>query len=192
MQSPSVPVSSQELEMVKNVLARLEAQGTPIHPGMWNSQTVPGAMTDGSKRRCEPSDFPSSDDDLFTGDFSERGSASFELIPAGSMEQPVKKQTPVTPQTQIKKPELPDGVSSVTQWGCTVCELPKVKDDAPTYAEIGSMDKYKDYRSWIFSQGKSKGPRAIDLRNYLIAAGIFDERGDVLIPGSTEVRRFRQ
>eukprot|EP00435_Cladocopium_sp_Y103_P026519 s49_g6.t1 len=193
MQSSSTPVSPEELAIVKNVLARLEAQGTPLHPAMWSSTAVPGSMTDGSKRRLEADDFPSSEDDVFSGGMSNAGMSGFELIRDDVNGAANRSQQPVVPQAKAKsKPDLPEGVSSVDQWGRTICTLPKVKDEAPTYAEIGSLGKYKEYRSWLFTQGKSKGPRVADLRNYMIAAGVFNEDEDVMIPGSSEVRRFRK
>ena len=60
-----------------------------------------------------------------------------------------------------------------------------MKEEAPTYHEIGVLSNYKEYRTWVFQQRAT-------LRNYLIASGPIDAENDVLSPGSNEVRRFRQ
>lgn len=69
--------SSLAARMIRNVLAHLEAQGTPLHPAMWSNSDVPGAISDGSKRRIEHDDFPPSGHDTFTGVTSDRGSSGF-------------------------------------------------------------------------------------------------------------------
>jgi hypothetical protein len=143
---------------------------------MWISTHL-GAMTDGSKRLRDQDDFPSSKHESLFGKRSGRASEGFELIrdvPESSAQQPVipKNQPPT-------KLQLPEGVGSVEKWGATICALPKVKEEAPTYHEIGALSKFKEYRNGVVHQGASKGPRCIDLRNYLIVSGAVDAENGV-------------
>ena len=191
MQSSSSPVTPQELELVKSILSRLEAQGTSIHPSMWSVSAATGAMADSSKRRLDVSDAFSSEDEDFTGKGSGRGSDEFQLIRDTDAVESTSNQQPIVPKDKSKL-NLPKGVPSLEKWGQTICSLPKVKEEAPTYLEIATLDKYGDYRQWIYNQGATKGARAADLRNYLMAGDFFSQESDVMIPGSNEVRRFRQ
>lgn len=83
-------------------------------------------------------------------------------------------------------------MESVEKWGATICALPKVKEEAPTYHEIGTLSKFKEYRNWVVQKGASKGPRCNGLRNYLIVSGAVDAETGVLIPGTNQMRRYRQ
>jgi hypothetical protein len=58
--------------------------------------------------------------------------------------------------------------------------------------EIGTLSKFKEYRNWVVQKGASKGPRGNDLRNYLIVSGAVDAETGVLIPGTNQMRRYRQ
>ena len=58
--------------------------------------------------------------------------------------------------------------------------------------EIGTLSKFKEYRNWVVQKGASKGPRCKGLRNYLIVSGAVDAETGVLIPGTNQMRRYRQ
>ena len=67
-----------------------------------------------------------------------------------------------------------------------------MKDEAPTYFETGTQAKYQEYRSWVVQNGESKGARCVDLRNYLICSGAVSSDGQIMIPGTSEARRFQE
>ncbi|CAL1139865.1 unnamed protein product [Cladocopium goreaui] len=113
-----------EMQLVRDILARMEAQGTPMPPALWSSGHL-GAMSDGSKRLRDQDDFPSSEDELLGEKCAGRTSEDFELI----------RDAPKS------------SVESVEKWGATICALPEVKEEAPTYHEIGTLSKFKEYRN---------------------------------------------
>ena len=167
--------------MVRGILARMEAQGQSL----FSASPVPvasgGSMSDSSKRvhaAVEPSESWSEEEDT---PFDLIGEPPLVLKPGSSM-----TQKPVPPQIT-----LPPKVDSLEKWGKTVCTLPKVRSDDVTYYQIGTLEKYRDYRDWIFKQGETRGAKCVDLRNYLIAAGLVSEPEGGVIPGTTEARRFR-
>lgn len=87
----NVPVTAQEMQLVRDILARMEAQGTPMPPALWSSGHL-GAMSDGSKRLRDQDDFPSSEDELLGEKCTGRTSEDFELIrdaPKSSAQKPV-------------------------------------------------------------------------------------------------------
>lgn len=186
MAARDVPVSQQEKDMVKKILARLEAQGDGLtprgHPAIPMSA---GSMTDASKRLRGSS--PSSDGFDGISGFSVVQEPD-TIAAAASAE---LNQTPVTPQAS-RAVEFPPGVESLTQWGKTICVLPKVKKDAPTYSEIATWDSYEDYRHWVLKNGTTKGPVCLDLYNYLRACGCVAVTKGELFPGSNAVRKYRE
>lgn len=114
----------------------------------------PGVMSDGSKRRM--TDHPGGADN------SEVASAS--------------KQEPVTPPgTSARLFEAyPPGITSMSQWARTVCELPKVKNRNLTYqsmveeaASEGGAEMLS-YLTWITSS-RMKSAKVEDLRGFLEA-----------------------
>eukprot|EP00435_Cladocopium_sp_Y103_P050088 s413_g15.t1 len=192
MQTNTSPVTAQEIEVVKGILARMQEQGQSLFPEMWNSRTM-GAMTDSSKRLRDFPEMSPSDDESLLAPSVAAGSAGFELIHDNANEVSSSQQKPLPPKSLSgKKPPLPEGVGSIEKWGMTICSLPKVKEASPTYYEIGTMTKYAEYRNWVFQHGESKGPRCVDLRNYLICSDAVSSNDNVMIPGTSEVRRFRE
>ena len=181
MSTYSLPVSQDEIEVVKKILARMEAHGQSLSSFVQPPAISGGSMTDGSKRvhaAVEPSE-----------NLSEEEDSAFDLISevGGCAKKGDKSaQKPMAPQIS-----LPPMVNSLEKWGKTVCTLPKVKADDVTYYQIGTLPKYRDYCDWVFKQGESKGAKCVDLRNYLIAAGLVSEPEGVVFPGTTELRRFR-
>ena len=192
MQSSSSPVTAQEIEVVKGILARLHAQGHTLSPEMWSSGTV-GAMTDSSKRLRDFPESSLSDDESLLAPSVAAGNGGFELIQEEIPSNTSDRQKPMPPKIKsTEKPSLPEGVCSVEKWGMTICSLPKVKDEAPTYFEIGTKAKYLEYRNWVVMNGESKGARCVDLRNYLLCSGAMQADGQIMIPGTSEIRRFRE
>ena len=181
MSTYSLPVSQDEIEVVKKILARMDAHGQSLSSFVQPPAISGGSMTDGSKRvhaAVEPSE-----------NLSEEEDSAFDLISevGGCAKKGDKSaQKPMAPQIS-----LPPMVNSLEKWGKTVCTLPKVKADDVTYYQIGTLPKYRDYCDWVFKQGESKGAQCVDLRNYLIAAGLVSEPEGVVFPGTTELRRFR-
>ena len=103
-------------------------------------------------------------------------------------------QAPVAPAAVAGNVQLPAGVNSVTQWGNTLCVLPKVAALKLSYSELVLRAvEDKEVRSYLDNfvrkyQGTSA--RVKDLRLYLEASqGV----GPVLYyEGSSEVRRFKE
>lgn len=177
-------MSRQELELVKSILARMEAQGQSLSPSTSLLPTTSaGAMTDGSKRLRGNS--PSDDDDECDG------ASSFTMLTSAHLlSSPDRNQAPHVPKFKTKI-ELPPGVESLEQWGKTICTLPKVKKEAPTFNEIATKEYYEEYRIWVLQNGTTKGPVCLDLYNYLRACGCPGVQEGDLIPGSNTVRKYR-
>ena len=103
-------------------------------------------------------------------------------------------QAPVAPAAAAGNVQLPTGVNSVTQWGNTLCVLPKVAALKLSYSELVLRAvEDKEVRSYLDNfvrkyQGTSA--RVKDLRLYLEAS---QGAGPVLYyEGSSEVRRFKE
>ena len=191
MSKLSSPVTKEELELARNILSRVEAQGIPpssLHLPESEAVKTPGAMTDGSKRLRGYAHEP-----------EERGfkteACGFELIPgqASTDVKETKDPKPVSKSLAVisKGVSLPEGIPSVAMWGKCICKLPKVKKEAPTYEEIATWEKYASYRKWVYEHGTCMGARCADLRNYLIAVGYYPADSEVVIPGTSETRVFR-
>lgn len=176
-------VTQEEKDMVRRILARLEAQGEGLSPRqVLTPNMTAGSMSDASKRLRGSS--PSSDD----GD----NVSGFSVVHATPSKHPTgSKQEPVPPRAS-KKIDLPAGVESLEQWGKTVRTMPKVKKEAPTYHEIATWESYEEYRDWVLSHGTSKGPVCLDLHNYLRACGCAATITGEKYPDSNVVRKYRE
>jgi len=144
-----------------------------------------GAMTDASKR-AKPSD-----------DFS-----AFEMVevqeamapPEGyiskktAAERSVKTSSATTSSAGV---ELPEGVGSLTNWGNTMCTLPKVKDRKASYSELAADTDQStiDYLTWV-KNNASKSGKMQDFANYLAAINWRETIGSK-IPGTNEVRTYK-
>ena len=87
--------------------------------------------------------------------------------------------------------KLPAGVLSVESWGRTLCTLPKFKTSKLSYAEMAqsTTTEVVQYLKWILeNRDAGKGPKVVDLADYLIAVGWRESKAAVLIPGSAEHR----
>lgn len=158
------------------------------------SEVTHGTMSDGAKRRLVPSSVvPSEELD------------QFEVIALHQemCHQSAKQdQEPVPPsKTALKTgyrsspPTLPEGVTSVAEWGKTICELTKVAKRGITYAamleESKKSKEMRDYLQWINTAGV-KSAKVDDLRGYMTAVGfnVPCSTYTVTYPGSSEPRRF--
>ena len=120
MQSSTLPVTAQEIEVVKGILARMHPQGHTLSPEMWSSSTV-GAMADSSKHLRDFPELPPSDNESLLGP-----SVGFELVREVTPTASSDRQKPMRPKSKSgEKPSLPEGVCSVEKWGMTVCSLPE-------------------------------------------------------------------
>ena len=88
-------------------------------------------------------------------------------------------------------PELPPGVTSLEQWGSTVCTLPKIKDRNLCYTEIlaSKENMILDYVTWIYNN-RSKSAKAEDFAKYMDAVK-WDKPSQPAIPGTKESRVFK-
>ena len=147
---------------------------------------APGIMTDASKR-LRDTEAPDSDHDW-----------GFETIPGSgrgysSTTSPMPS-THVSGQAEPKGVDLPTGVDSLSKWGSTVCQLPKLASLNLSYSEIIDRARHdKEVKSYVETfvlryQGTSA--RVHDLKRYLKAVSY---GGDAICyDGSNELRIFKQ
>ena len=123
-------------------------------------------------------------------------SSGFELIPespkqASPCGKPVEKQLPVLPKT---KESLPEGVESITEWGETWCDLPKVAAMKISYAglvEKAHIDQsMSDYLDRMLTFPKGKSAKVDDLKAYLEAIQYVKPKTTKVFPGS-DIRRLK-
>ena len=93
------------------------------------------------------------------------------------------------------KISLPDRVSSLEEWGRTVCELPKVKNLSRSYHELRLDSENGDvqlskYLSWIRAY-KGSSSRSLDFKKYLLACDACAAVPKTYFPGTMEVRRLK-
>jgi hypothetical protein len=168
-------------EAVKEWLSHLAAQGSITVNDPQLPITRGGTMSDASKRAKPDSE-----------------EARPKAVPTLSLSSgSYAATTPTTPwASSATEVVLPEGVSSLTEWGRTVCELPKYKAKHWSYSELAqNPDKeVQDYLAWICDH-KHKAGRVADLANYLKASSWnVDRRGTytVRIPGTSDRRRLKE
>lgn len=198
----SPAVTAEEISMVREILARMNSQGLsslipsssamsglmPDQPSQFRA-----AMTDASKRQRdeEPLMFSQDGQVISDSEFPEDADFSVVSTPAKGYQAP---QLPIAPKKSAEESniELPAGIKSVEEWGRTVCELQKVKNENKTYGEIAVDPSHRSYLQWIVQHGKGKSAKYDDFRNYLIYGQFVtvNESG-LTFPGSNEVRKIR-
>lgn len=166
-----------QTNMWETALLAAEKSSVQEHAMSRPSQSS-GSMHDGSKRRA-----PSVPVDL-----DEDG--EFEYIPGDAS----VTQAPIHPGGYTKGNDLPDGVTSLEQWGKTLCTLPKVASKKLTYAAMIKKSKWDDemlsYLQWVM-HSNMKSAKLDDLKAYLRKTGFEKENSDtVYFPGSKAVREF--
>ena len=145
------PVTQEEMNMVREILARMNSQGTT--DGAISSSAVASlmssqpnqmlaAMTDASKRQRDDEVVMNSGDGSSFSDYEGTDEADFSVVstPAPNRETP---QLPIAPKKSAPEApiELPKGISSLKEWGYTVCELQKVKHTAHMSSGLCSMGR---------------------------------------------------
>lgn len=204
-------VSEAEKAQVRDILARMEKNGQVLSPRVVSLPVAMGTMSDASKRqRSNPeSDFedelqapltPCIDDFQVVSPAPNtpksrhpKGTKPTSLTMSAGSAGYVVEPTAKPKATPCYDGTLPPGVKTLSHWGQTIGTLQKVKADEPTYAEIATSEKYKSYRFWMFHQGKGiKSGRMDDLRAYLCAVGVDESGSGEAIPGTEEIRRFKE
>eukprot|EP00435_Cladocopium_sp_Y103_P015305 s272_g3.t1 len=158
-------------------------------------QMSSGSMTDAAKRRC-PDETTSHDFELLHDSIE----SSLDSSPVGapSLSLPVPPRsiaTPINNSAGSIDTALPDGVSSMEEWGRTVCELPKVKDLGLSYRELASRAEAGDnemakYLNWIRGFNGSS-VRTRDFKRFLLCDDALKSSPRVYFPGTNEIRRVK-
>lgn len=180
------PITTAEYQLMKQLMTRLNQFGVQ-QDGVVTPSLEPthGAMTDASKRHRD------ADDELWAESECDEGSWSLPMPEPG----PSTDQLPVKPVTPGKV-QLPPGVSSIEEWGRTVCELPAVMQLKKSYAELMKDSSQVSYLKWVARHETGMGPRVTDLAKYLKAMK-FEEECDqgksssAIFPGTTIIRKFK-
>ena len=101
----------------------------------------------------------------------------------------VTRPTSTTPATTV----FPQGITSLQQWGHTLIEFGKYKNQSLTYDVIAVAEPDSDmasYRTWVMGHvDKAKG-QCQDLGRYLVAYEKEMGTEGIVIPGTTMVRKF--
>lgn len=141
-----------------------------------------GAMHDGSKRRAmSPS--PSS-----------IGTHDFEVLTPKSDVKSMRGQGYQVPVVPSKKVALPEGITSVHEWGRTMCDLPKIAHRKMSYRQIvKAMDEgdveMQSYIKKLSVFRECKSPKVDDLMAYLKAVNVDPSRtSELKFPGTDATR----
>ena len=105
-------------------------------------------------------------------------------------------QMPVMNHPGETKVVLPPSVSSIDEWGRTMCELPAVAALKKSYLELAEDPTHHDYLMWVISHESKKGARVEDLAKYLKSIKYVEKHGMTKIsgaafPGTNLVRNFK-
>lgn len=189
MPSGNLPLSE---DLVRELVKSLHESGklAGLMTELETGSASAGSMSDASKRRLHS--------------MGELEDEEFQMIPDAAP--PSKKQTPILPGEQNKMNTLstgtlPSGITSLSHWGKTVCELPKVAHLELSYEEM--VDKAKgdtmiaDYLKWAFTAGV-KSEKVADLQAYLKARNWNPKtneadkgQSELTYPGTAYVRRMK-
>lgn len=161
MASSSKPVTPDELAMAQAIVARAHKVGVKGH----DMSAGYGAMTDSAKRLRDQRDIELDEAWEPVTYLPEEVSLVKERLEAGS----ASKQVPFVPEKKDEnaKIPLPAGVSSVDDWGSTVCRLPKVSALGLSYKELVAQKEHHKYLTWVQGHGLHRDGRFGDLAAYL-------------------------
>ena len=173
-QKPEKPVTDAEVMMAREILARFERQGPPV-------EMSGGSMHDGSKRLRETDEWDAISYEDSTGEFMDHLSG---LTTTG-------KQDPIVLKPKDSKITFPPGVSSLADWGTTICRLPRVASLNASYEELTRMPDQQPYLKWVAEHGASRGGRFEDFSLYLKATKLPALSAEQCFPG-TSVPRERK
>lgn len=155
-----------------------------------------GSMHDGSKRRLCSNE--SARDHGFEMVNASSGPMPSSTTVHHAMGMSEKHQKPIPPGKASGKEKavvLPNGISSLTEWGATICTLPKVKSQHLRYHEMLTMShESKDmcsYLQWVRTSGISSA-KVQDLKSYMEAMNFTPgpSSSNVTYPGTQIVREF--
>lgn len=161
---------------LERLMGRLQAEGRTdevlnVLEEAFGTLDRPQAMTDASKRRFDDSDF-----------------SDFELADFRCSQAPVAPTT-----TPYQTTQFPDGVTSLAQWGQTLCTLPKVVGLKLSYAELVELSKSDreifSYLNVFILSFTGNSAKVKDLQKYLVASGY--KPPAPYYEGSKEVRVFK-
>ena len=173
-QKPEKPVTDAEVMMAREILARFGRQGPPV-------EMSGGSMHDGSKRLCETEEWDAISYEDSTGEFMDHLSG---LTTTG-------KQDPIVTKPKDSKITFPPGVSSLVDWGTTICRLPRVASLNASYEKLTRMPDQQPYLKWVAEHGASRGGRFEDFSLYLKATKLPALSAEQCFPG-TSVPRERK
>ena len=170
------PVTLEEVRQAQLILQQFEAAQTPGGGAPAGSHGYgSGSMHDGSKRLR--------DDDWEAVTYEHSEPKEEERIIG-------KDQKPILPSGENKTSQgpFPPGITSLKDWGLTICRLPKVASLDLTYEELASQPERASYLGWIKSYGINKGGRLEDLARYLEAINYMGKDPKSCYPGTSEIR----
>ena len=135
----------------------------------------------GSKRLCETEEWDAISYEDSTGEFMDHLSG---LTTTG-------KQDPIVTKPKDSKITFPPGVSSLVDWGTTICRLPRVASLNASYEKLTRMPDQQPYLKWVAEHGASRGGRFDDFSLYLKATKLPALSAEQCFPG-TSVPRERK
>lgn len=191
MASHSSPVTPEELARAQEIMTRATQAGVKSRK---DSGSGYATMSDGCKRlRDQDLKDVALDEAWEPVAYTDPDPTLLQSRLEGGVH---SSQVPITPEK--KKINLPAGIVSLSDWGSTVCRLPKVSKMGLTYEELVKDKGYQSYLLWIQSHGKNKDGRFGDFAAYLAAIcyaeGVSDKctsDASSSFPGSTERREKR-
>ena len=181
--SKSAPVSKEAYDSLKelmksgqlsSVLAQVKDEVDAELDAAFEPSSY-GSMHDGSKRRLCSNE--SARDHGFEMVNASSGPMPSSTTVHHAMGMSEKHQKPIPPGKASGKEKavvLPNGISSLTEWGATICTLPKVKSQHLRYHEMLTMShESKDmcsYLQWVRTSGISSA-KVQDLKSYNVLYG---------------------
>lgn len=202
--SKSAPVSKEAYDSLKelmksgqlsSVLAQVKDEVDAELDAAFEPSSY-GSMHDGSKRRLCSNE--SARDHGFEMVNASSGPMPSSTTVHHAMGMSEKHQKPIPPGKASGKEKavvLPNGISSLTEWGATICTLPKVKSQHLRYHEMLTMShESKDmcsYLQWVRTSGISSA-KVQDLKSYMEAMNFTPgpSSSNVTYPGTQIVREF--
>ena len=187
MAKTSGPLSVEEQQLLQSLLARAKASGCeePI-----------GVMAAAFKRPSDsPMQFDSDDEDEFACVTPCAGCVADEEAKLEAAEKKSSSHLPVAPGIgSCSEITLPQGVETITDWGRTICQLPKVEQLGLSYEElVQDRTTHGRYLNWIYEHGSARGGRLQDFWSYLhaIRYNKMTSTTDCVYPGTSEVRKMK-
>ena len=185
----TVPVTEAELTAARQILLRAQSAGVQKSE---ESSAGYGSMSDASKRQRGPEDWELEEWEAIA--YQEQQKALHdERLQAGG----ASSQMPVLPAGPGVLITYPPGISSLEDWGTTICRLPKVSKMDVSYAKMTKDSSLEKYLVWVEQHGTGKGGRFEDLCAYLkaidyTASKKLGSSSKCTYPGGTEIREKKK